>query len=93
MKKIVAISGSLRTTSANTTLLKILGSLLPAEVDYTIFEGIGDLPHFNPDIDKEGPLLRVKALRTHIQGLMGWLSVPRNMLLGFPGCSKMLWIG
>ncbi len=55
MKKIVAISGSLRAASANTALLRAAVMLAPADLAVTLFEGIGGLPHFNPDCESDPP--------------------------------------
>jgi NAD(P)H-dependent FMN reductase len=49
--KILAISGSLRSASKNTSLLRELAALDPS---ITLFERIGDLPHFNSDVDDAG---------------------------------------
>ncbi|MEO5953604.1 MAG: NADPH-dependent FMN reductase [Chloroflexia bacterium] len=43
--KILAVSGSLREKSKNTVALRVDGMEL--------FEGLGRLPHFNPDLDVE----------------------------------------
>lgn len=52
--RILAISGSLRAVSTNTEVLKAAALLVPEGVEIVIFEGIGQLPHFNPD-DETGP--------------------------------------
>ena len=52
--RILAISGSLRTLSTNMELLKAAALMVPEGVEFVIFEGIGQLPHFNPD-DEVGP--------------------------------------
>lgn len=51
MKRILAMSGSLRTQSSNTTLLRATQRLAPVGVTVALFEGLGLLPHFNPDLD------------------------------------------
>ena len=51
--KILAISGSLRASSSNTVMLRAAAALAPSTVKFTLFDGIGNLPHFNPDIDGE----------------------------------------
>lgn len=53
MTKILAISGSLRNTSTNTVLLHAAALIAPQGVEVTVYEGIGDLPLFNPDIEGE----------------------------------------
>ncbi len=49
--KIIAISGSLRAASSNTAILRAAARLTPAGVNISLFEGIADLPFFNPDLD------------------------------------------
>jgi NAD(P)H-dependent FMN reductase len=45
--KILGISGSLRATSSNNVIMKIVSGMVPENVDFRIYEGLGDLPHFN----------------------------------------------
>ncbi|HVY36298.1 MAG TPA: NADPH-dependent FMN reductase [Polyangia bacterium] len=49
--RILAISGSLRGSSKNTTLLRAAVQLAPAGVELTLYEALGDVPPFNPDLD------------------------------------------
>jgi NAD(P)H-dependent FMN reductase len=51
MIDILALSGSLRTASLNTALLGAAQRLAPAGMSIETFEGLGTLPHFNPDLD------------------------------------------
>ena len=51
---ILAIPGSLRKESTNKFVLQAMALLTPADVAVTIYEQLGDLPHFNPDLDGEG---------------------------------------
>ncbi len=53
--RIFAISGSLRATSSNTALLKNLARAIPAPSAMHLFDGLGDLPPFNPDFDESAP--------------------------------------
>ncbi len=53
--KILAISGSLRSASSNTAILKATQQLAPANLEVVLFEGIAELPHFNPDLESEHP--------------------------------------
>jgi hypothetical protein len=48
---VVAISGSLRAKSSNTALLRAAQRLAPGGLRVALYERIGDLPHFNPDLD------------------------------------------
>ena len=65
MVRIVAISGSLRHASSNATLLRALARVAPPDVEVVLYDGVGELPHFNPDLDEEGtePPATVAALR------------------------------
>jgi NAD(P)H-dependent FMN reductase len=49
--KILAISGSLRAASINTTLLRAAIRLAPAHMEITLLSGLGELPLFNPDLE------------------------------------------
>jgi chromate reductase, NAD(P)H dehydrogenase (quinone) len=51
MMRILAISGSLQARSKNVALLNAAAILAPPGVDLVLFDGIRDLPHFNPDIE------------------------------------------
>jgi chromate reductase, NAD(P)H dehydrogenase (quinone) len=49
--KVIALSGSLRASSKNTTVLRAAATLAPAGVEIVLFSGLGELPHFSPDLD------------------------------------------
>ncbi len=49
--KILALSGSLRTASINSALLRAASRLAPAEITVTVYGGLGELPLFNPDLE------------------------------------------
>ena len=55
MTRILAVSGSLRARSTNSTLLLAAARLAPADVQIELYEGLGDLPLFNPDLDGKEP--------------------------------------
>ena len=52
--KILAISGSLQEESKNLVLLTIASALMPPGTEMVFFNGLRDLPHFNPDIEAAG---------------------------------------
>ncbi len=56
--RILAICGSLRATSSNKALLQAAARLAPQGVQVVLFERLGDLPHFNPDIE-DAPITAV----------------------------------
>ena len=52
--KILAICGSLQADSANLTLLRTAAANAPPGASVQLFDGLRDLPHFNPDIESHG---------------------------------------
>ncbi|HUW29733.1 MAG TPA: NADPH-dependent FMN reductase [Sulfuriferula sp.] len=52
---ILAISGSLRSASLNTTLLRAAARLAPSGMRIELFGELGMLPLFNPDIEAADP--------------------------------------
>ena len=52
--RILGISGSLQRKSGNALLLEAAAVALPAGVTFQVFDGLRDLPHFDPDIEKDG---------------------------------------
>jgi chromate reductase len=62
---VLGISGSLRRDSFNTKLLHAAGSLLPAEAELSLWEGLKAVPPFDED-DEHSPPPAVMALRRAI---------------------------
>lgn len=92
MTTIVAISGSLREGSSNAALLRAGASVAPGEVRFVFYEGMGDLPHFNPDLDAEGssppePVRRLRELLIAADAIL--ISSP-EYAHGVPGAFKNL---
>jgi NAD(P)H-dependent FMN reductase len=50
---ILCVSGSLQRRSKNGELLLVASRTAPPGVDLVLFDGLRDLPHFNPDIDAD----------------------------------------
>ena len=61
--KILAVSGSLRAGSYNTQLLRAAADAAPAGVEVELWEGIGDLPLYDQDLDGSAPPEPVRRLR------------------------------
>lgn len=55
--KVLAISGSLREGSFNTNALKAAVELAPEGMEIEIFKGLGELPPFNQDSEKDPPAI------------------------------------
>jgi chromate reductase, NAD(P)H dehydrogenase (quinone) len=86
--KILAISGSLRANSSNTSLLRAISALAPDRVQMSIYSGIGDLPHFNPDLDDDLDLHSVRDWRDRLQSADGILFCTPEYAYGIPGVLK-----
>jgi chromate reductase len=61
--RILAVSGSLRRNSYNTSLLRAAADLLDPEDELTLWEGLADLPPYDEDADVEPAPASVAALR------------------------------
>lgn len=86
--RILAISGSLRALSFNTAALQAAVALAPAGLEIVIYTGLGDLPHFNPDLDTEEPPEIVKALRLEVGRSDGILIASPEYAHGVSGAFK-----
>ena len=64
--RILAISGSLRAASGNTRLIEALALVASPDTEVVVWRGVGDLPHFNPDLDGDTPPAGVLELRRQI---------------------------
>jgi chromate reductase, NAD(P)H dehydrogenase (quinone) len=84
---ILAISGSLRQVSSNTSLLQAAITLSPAHVTMKLYGGLGDLPHFNPDLEPNEPLA-VTDLRSQIAWADGLIICSPEYAHGVPGVLK-----
>ncbi|MEZ4372366.1 MAG: NADPH-dependent FMN reductase [Polyangiaceae bacterium] len=49
--RVACVCGSLQSESGNLRLLKVAQQLAPHPLELEIFDGLGALPHFNPDLD------------------------------------------
>ncbi len=53
--RILAVCGSLQEQSGNLALLKIAAACTPPDVEVVLFDGLRELPHFNPHLEASGP--------------------------------------
>lgn len=87
-KNIVAIPGSLRHDSSNYHILAYLGNLMPQEVNFSIYEGVGGLPHFDPGLDNDNPPQAVAAFRALLAAADGVVICTPEYAFGVPGSLK-----
>src|SRR3954470_21561861 len=64
--RILLVSGSTRSASTNTALLRTAAAAAPAGVEAALYGGMTDLPHFNPDDDVDPLPPAVADLRARI---------------------------
>jgi NAD(P)H-dependent FMN reductase len=88
--RVLAISGSLRSRSSNRALLDAAASLLPAGMTWQTYEGLAELPHFNPDDDEDGRPVppAVADLRARVIAADGWVISSPEYAHGLPGSLK-----
>jgi NAD(P)H-dependent FMN reductase len=84
---ILAISGSLRPTSTISTFLRATIALAPAAMAFTTWDGLGDLPHFTPDLTDE-PIMTVADLREQLLAADGVLICTPEYAYSMPGSLK-----
>lgn len=84
---ILAVSGSLRAASYNTAALRAIALTAPPGVAVRLFDGIGALPLFNPDLDN-APLPAVAAWREAIDRADALLIASPEYAHGITGVLK-----
>lgn len=63
--RVLGISGSLRSASSNSALVRAAVRLAPVGVEVSIYRELADIPPFNPDLDTEpvpAPVFRFRAV-------------------------------
>lgn len=84
----LAISGSRRAASTSTALLKAAAVLVPDGVTLSVYEGLGELPHFNPDLDKDPMQPAVADFRRQLRLADGVIISTPEYAHGVPGALK-----
>jgi chromate reductase, NAD(P)H dehydrogenase (quinone) len=87
-KKIFAISGSTRSNSSNLKILKQIAELSSALFEVKLFEGLAEIPHFNPDLDTDTPPKAVTDFRNEIQAADGVIICTPEYVFSLPGSLK-----
>ena len=87
-KNILAISGSTRQFSSNLILINCIAQLYSSKVNIKIFEGLSEIPHFNPDLDNENPPKTISTLRRQLREADGILICTPEYAMGVPGTLK-----
>lgn len=87
-KKIIVIPGSTRRSSTNLNLVKAIVSLYSDKLDFQVFQGLTDIPHFNPDLDNNNPPQAVSDFRRLLKEADGILICTPEYAMGVPGTLK-----
>lgn len=85
--KVLALSGSLRASSSNTALLRAVVRLAPPDMIVELFDGLGQLPLFNPDLEMADPV-PVAYLREQIMSADALIIASPEYAHGITGVMK-----
>lgn len=88
--QVLLISGSLRSSSTNTAMLRTALAVAPAAVSCVLYTGLADLPAFNPDDDHDPLPPAVDALRQAIRAADALLFSTPEYAGALPGSFKNL---
>jgi NAD(P)H-dependent FMN reductase len=86
--KILAISGSLRNGSTNHNILKYLGTIVPENIEYILYDNLANIPPFDPGLDNENPPKSVANLRQLLSEADGIIICTPEYAFGVPGQLK-----
>lgn len=85
---ILAISGSTRKASSNLHLIHAIARMTATRLNISMYEGLTDLPHFNPDLDNGQPPAAVSGLLEQLRSADGILICTPEYAAGVPGSLK-----
>lgn len=88
MPSILTLCGSLRAASSNRSLLRAAEHVAPHGVRFDHFEGLAELPHFNPDLESAGLPAPVAAFRNRVAAADAILISCPEYARGIPGSFK-----
>jgi chromate reductase len=88
--RVLLMSGSLRSGSTNTALLRTAVVIAPPGIAAELYEGMAELPHFNPDLDALPLDPEVDRLRTAIRSSDALLFSTPEYAGALPGSFKNL---
>lgn len=88
MKKILAISGSLRAKSTNLTIIEAVARRFAGRIEVSVYGDLARLPHFNPDLEAGSPIAEVEDFRRRIRAADGVLICTPEYVFSIPGALK-----
>ena len=87
---VLLVSGSLRSGSSNAAVLRTAQEVAPSDVACVLYDGLGALPHFNPDDDADPLPPAVAELRTLVHGADALVFCTPEYAGALPGSLKNL---
>lgn len=90
MTTLLLISGSLRAGSTNGATLRTAMAVAPSGTSTVLYESLGELPHFNPDVEQRALPEPVAALRAQLRAADAVLFSTPEYAGGLPGSFKNL---
>jgi len=86
--RVLAISGSLRSVSSNTKVLRVASAVAREDISILIYSGLSTIPPFNPDLDLEPAPTAVADLRINLCECDAVLISSPEYAHGIPGVLK-----
>ncbi|MFE5602441.1 NADPH-dependent FMN reductase [Streptomyces coelicoflavus] len=86
--KILAVSGSLRTASFNSALVRAAQKHAPGGMTVEVYDGLRDIPPYDSDVDNDTPPAAVVGLRHRIGAADGLFIATPEYNYGIPGVLK-----
>src|SRR3954451_14324050 len=90
MTRVLLISGSTRNGSTNSAFVRTAVGCTPNGVEAVVYDGLAELPHFNPDLDVDPLPAEVARLRGAIAGADAVLFCTPEYAGTLPGSFKNL---
>jgi NAD(P)H-dependent FMN reductase len=86
--RVLAVAGSLRAASSSAELLRALAQLAPAGVEIEIYDRLGEIPIFSPDLDVEPAPPSVADFRARLRAADAVVLCTPEYAFGMPGLLK-----
>lgn len=86
--RILAISGSLRAQSSNTSLLRALMLVAPPELEVVLYKELDQIPPFNPDREEVSEASPVARFRAEVRDSAAVVFSTPEYAHGIPGALK-----
>ena len=86
--RILGISGSARRLSTNTALLRAMAAMAPSDIAIDVFDRIGGLPVFSPDLETPQPPDSVRRFIERISASDGLVIASPEYVHSVPGGLK-----